>query len=263
MFPFRSRIQAVFALVLLGVFGGIADTRADESAGLTVFAAASLKGALDEVAAAYAAAGHTAPRISYAGTSALARQIEQGAPTDVFLSADTEWMDYVQQRDLIDPTTRRDLLGNTLVLIEPAGGGTSLALDDADAWTRILSEGRLALARVDSVPAGKYARAALTTLGVWLTLEPHLAQTDDVRQALMFVARGEAPLGIVYRTDAISGAAVRIVASFPPGSHAPIVYPAAAVRREGASGESGAFLDFLRSEAAAAVFRKHGFDLLP
>lgn len=260
--PFRSKFHTAFALVLLAIVGTLGEARAEEPASLTVFAAASLKGALDEVAGAYASAGHAAPRISYAGTSALARQVEQGAPADVFLSADGEWMDYLQQRHLIDPATRHDLLANALVLVEPAERTTTLSLDRSDDWTRALGDGRLAVARVDSVPAGKYARAALTTLGVWATLEPRLAQTDDVRQALMFVARGEAPLGIVYRTDAQSGAEVRIVATFPAESHAPIVYPAAAVEREGASGERGAFLDFLRGEAAATIFRKHGFDVL-
>ena len=261
--PFRSKFPTALAFVLLAVFTTFGSARADEPPNLTVFAAASLKGALDDVAGAYAAAGHATPRISYAGTSALARQIEQGAPADVFISADAEWMDYVQQRNLIDPATRRDLLGNALVLIEPAGGTATLSLDHSDAWSAALGEGRLAVARVDSVPAGKYARAALTALGVWPALEPRLAQTDDVRQALMFVARGETPLGIVYRTDARSGAEVRIVATFPADSHAPIVYPAAAVEREGASSERAAFLDFLRSEAAATIFRKHGFDVLP
>lgn len=263
MFRFGSTFRTTLALLLLGIAAMPGRVRADDTPGLTVFAAASLKGALDEVAGAYAAAGHAAPRISYAGTSALARQIEQGAPADVFLSADGEWMDYVQQRGLIDPATRHDLLTNALVLVEPAGNTTALALDRTDAWTQALGDGRLAVARVDSVPAGKYARAALGALGVWTTLEPRLAQTDDVRQALMFVARGEAPLGIVYRTDASSGADVRIVATFPEDSHAPIVYPVAAVERAGASAERGAFLDFLRGEDAAAIFRRHGFGVVP
>ena len=262
MSAFRSKLNCAVAVVLLALFGSPGTARAEEPASLTVFAAASLKGALDEVAVAYAGAGHASPRISYAGTSALARQVEQGAPADVVLSADAEWMDYLQQRHLIDPATRRNLLANTLVLVEPADRTTTLALDRGDAWIRALGDGRLAVARVDSVPAGKYARSALTTLGVWAMLEPRLAQTDDVRQALMFVARGEAPLGIVYRTDAQSGAKVRIVATLPAESHAPIVYPAAAVEREGASDARGAFLGFLRGEIAATIFRKHGFDVL-
>lgn len=251
-----------FAALALCATSIVPPSHARDDAPLTVFAAASLKGSLDAVAAAYVANGHAAPRISYAATSALARQIEQGAPADVFLAADTEWMDYLQQRQRIEPGTRHDLLHNTLVLITPADAATTaFALDDAAEWMQALAGGRLAVARVDSVPAGKYARAALTHLGVWPALEAMLAQTDDVRQALMFVARGEAPLGIVYRTDALAEPNVRELAAFPAASHASIVYPVAAVRRDGAHPEARTFLDHLRSEDAVAAFRDAGFVL--
>jgi molybdate transport system substrate-binding protein len=255
-------VRMLLAL-LLALSGTCDSARADAPDRLTIFAAASLKGALDDVANAWADGRATPPRISYAATSALARQIEQGAPADIFVSADARWMDWLQQRDHIVADTRRDLVSNALVLIEPVGRNTALSLADGDDWIRALGDGRLAVARVDSVPAGTYARAALTDLGVWSMLEAHLAQTEDVRQALMFVARGEVPLGIVYRTDAQSGAQVRVVASFPTGSHAPIVYPVAAVDRAGASADTAAFLDFLHGDEAAAIFRQHGFDVLP
>lgn len=256
--PRRALLRAAALLLAIAPFTASA---ADDTP-LTVFAAASLKGSLDTVAADYAAAGHPAPRISYAATSALARQVEQGAPADVFLSADSEWMDYLQQRNLIDAGTRHDLLRNALVLIAPADSTIPpFVLDDGNAWTAALAGGRLAVARVDSVPAGKYARAALVHLGVWDSLEPSLAQTDDVRQALMFVARGEAPLGIVYRTDALADAKVREVAAFQSDSHAPIVYPVAAIERDDAHPGAAAFLQYLRSDAATATFRKAGFDL--
>ncbi|MBB5209288.1 molybdate ABC transporter substrate-binding protein [Chiayiivirga flava] len=248
---------AVIVLALLPLAAPAAD-----EAPLTVFAAASLKGALDTVASDYAATGRAAPRVAYAATSALARQIEQGAPADVFLSADSAWMDTLQNANLVEPATRHDLLRNTLVLVAPADAGTpAFALGDAGAWTGALAGGRLAVARVDGVPAGRYARAALLHLGVWSTLEESLAQTDDVRQALMFVARGEAPLGIVYRTDALAEPKVRELAAFPAASHAAIVYPVAAVKRSDAHRDTAAFLAYLQGDAAAAVFREAGFDL--
>lgn len=256
--PRRTLLRAAAIVLVLLPFAA----PADDEPPLTVFAAASLKGALDTVVADYAATGRAAPRISYAATSALARQIEQGAPADVFLSADSEWMDTLQTANLVDPATRRDLLRNSLVLVAPADAGTSaFALGDAGAWTTALGGGRLAVARVDSVPAGKYARAALQRLGVWSALDASLAQTDDVRQALMFVARGEVPLGIVYRTDALAEPKVRELAAFPGASHAAIVYPVAAVRRGTAHPDTAAFLAYLQGEAAAAAFHKAGFDL--
>ena len=257
----RNAIVAML-LVLLPATPGVL---AAEPEPLVIFAAASMKGSLDAVSAAYAQAGHPAPRISYAASSALARQIEQGAPADIFVSADSEWMDHLQKNNLIQPDSRHDLLANALVLIAPADAAdtSEFALRDAAAWQQRLGDGRLAVARVDSVPAGKYARAALTALGVWDALQQKLAQTDDVRQALMFVVRGETPLGIVYRTDAASGAAVHVLATFPPDTHAPIVYPVAAVVRTGANPDSTEFLQFLRNDVAGNIFRTHGFDTLP
>lgn len=257
--PLRGIIATATALLALAITL-LPQARAEDAPPLTVFAAASLKGSLDDVIASYTAAGHPAPRVSYAATSALARQIDQGAPADVFLSADAEWMDFLQQHALIDPSSRADLLRNTLVLIGSATGTVEpFALDDPAAWRSALGANRLALARTDSVPAGKYAKVALTSLGVWSAVQTQLAQTDDVRQALMFVARGEAPLGIVYRTDALAEPQVRTLATFASDTHAPIVYPAAAVQRAGAHADRADFLAFLRSEAATAIFLAAGF----
>lgn len=229
---------------------------------VTVFAAASLRGALDEVVAGWRAAGGAPVRISYAGSSTLARQIERGAPADLFLSADVEWMDSLERGGHLVAGSRRDLLGNTLVLIAPrtaATGGDPLA--SAQAFAAALDDGRLAMARVATVPAGKYGRDALAHLGLWESAAPRVVEAEDVRQALMLVARGEAPLGVVYASDAQAEPRVRVVAGFPAGSHAPIVYPAAAVARRGAHPQARALLDWFATPGAAAVFARHGFVL--
>ena len=223
-----------------------------------MFAAASLKDALDDAIAAYWRASGREVKASYAASPTLAKQIEQGAPADLFVSADLDWMDYLDGKGLINRATRGDLLRNSLVLIAPkdsrvgevtVGPGLDLA--------GLLGGGRLAVADVGSVPAGKYAKAALASLGVWQGVEGRLAQAENVRAALALVSRGEAPLGIVYRTDAVSDRRVRVVGTFPAGSHPPIVYPAAltATARPGA----GAFLAFLRGPEAAAAFARQGF----
>lgn len=227
---------------------------------LLVFAAASLKEAMDEAATAHAAAGGPVVEVSYAASSALARQIGQGAPADVFVSADLDWMDWLAERNLVDAASRRDLLGNELVLVAPAGGDTT-PLDLGAGTETVLARlgaGRMAMALVDSVPAGKYGREAFESLGMWEALAPRVAEGDSVRSALMLVARGEAPLGVVYASDAVAEPRVRVVATFPPGSHPEIVYPVARVaasRHEGAS----EFVRWLASPAAGAVFRRHGF----
>ena len=225
---------------------------------VVVFAAASLKTALDEVAGRFARdATRRAPRLSYAGTPALARQIEQGAPADVFISADADWMDYLEARDLIRPGTRLDLLGNRIVLVGPKAAAP-VALERAEEVARALGRGRLAIADVNAVPAGKYGKAALEKLGLWGVVRDRLAQTENVRAALLFVSRGEAPLGLVYETDAAADPSVRIVASLPADSHPPIVYPAAAIRAS-ANPDAAAFLAFLQGPGALEVFRRHGF----
>ncbi len=243
--------------VLLGAFA-LAFASGAGAQGLTVFAAASLRNALDELDGEWRASGHPAAVVSYGSSSALARQIENGAPADVFISADADWMDYVEQRGLLKSGSRINLLRNELVLIAPADSRVSLAIGPRFPLGEALGGGRLAMADPDHVPAGKYGKAALQALGVWASVSGKVASAEDVRAALNFVARGEAPLGIVYRTDAAAEPRVRIVGKFPAHTHAPIVYPAALVR-QGKGGDGAGFLAFLKSSAAAAIFRKHGF----
>jgi molybdate transport system substrate-binding protein len=229
---------------------------------ITVFAAASLRNALNEVDAAFGKEAGAAVTASYAASSALAKQIEQGAPADVFISADTQWMDYLAARKLIAAGTRTDLLGNTLVLIAAKdskiehveiGSGFDLA--------KLAGNGRIAVADVRAVPAGLYAKAALEKLGAWTAAQPKLAQAENVRAALAYVARGEAPLGIVYATDAKVEPGVKIVGTFPASSHPPIMYPVAAM-----AGHDNAavkrYLEFLRSRATRAIFDNYGFSVL-
>ncbi|WP_340644103.1 molybdate ABC transporter substrate-binding protein [Phenylobacterium sp.] len=224
---------------------------------VTVFAAASLKNALDEVGAVYAGRTGGEARFSYAGSPAIARQIEQGAPADIYISADSEWMDYLAGKALIVPATRRDLLTNHLALIAPADAKVSLKVTRGMALAKALGRGRLAVAGPD-VPAGRYAKASLTRLGVWDSVSGKLAQAENVRAALQFVARGESPYGIVYDTDAKVEPRVKIVGLFPAASHPAIVYPAALVA--GARNpEAAAFLRFLSGPEAGVVFRKYGF----
>ncbi|HEX2561421.1 molybdate ABC transporter substrate-binding protein [Phenylobacterium sp.] len=229
---------------------------------VTVFAAASLQNALNDVGAAYTRGTGQPVRFSYAASSAIARQIEQGAPADLFVSADREWMDYVAHRGLIQPASRRDLLAGRLVLIAPARSKVQLAIRPGMPLARTLGRGRLAMAAPD-VPAGRYGRAALTRLGVWKSVEGRIAPAENVRSALQFVARGEAPLGIVYETDAKLDRRVRIVSVFPPSSHPPIVYPAALTSRGARNRAAGGFLAYLSGPEATAVFRRYGFSVTP
>ena len=227
-----------------------------------VFAAASLKNALDEVIAAYGAQTGTKVTASYAASSALAKQIEQGAPAQLFISADLDWMDYLEQRKLIAEGTRRNLLGNSLVLVAGKDSQQSdVAIGPGFDLAALVGDGRLAVGEVTAVPAGRYAKAALENLGVWGGVEGKLAQAENVRAALALVARGEAPLGIVYKTDAASDPSVRIVGTFPADSHPPIIYPAA-LTTEGANNSALGFLAYLSGPAAKAVFEKHGFTLI-
>ena len=222
-----------------------------------VFAAASLKNALDEVAASYGAGKVT---VSYGASSTLAKQIENGAPAQVFISADLDWMDYLDKKGLLEPGTRRNnLLGNRLVLIAPAKQPVELQPAPGFAISAALQNGRLALADPASVPAGKYAKGALQKLGVWNAVADHLAPAENVRAALALVARGEAPLGVVYATDAREEPRVVVAGVFPDGSHPPIVYPAAVLR--GARPGARELLGFLASPPAQAIFGRHGFAL--
>jgi molybdate transport system substrate-binding protein len=229
---------------------------------VVVFAAASLKNALDETAGAYAReTGKPPPRISYAASSALARQIEQGAPADLFISADLDWMDYLAGNGLIRPDTRVNLLGNRIVLIAPRDANVSLAIEPGFNLAAALGGQRLAMANVDAVPAGKYGKAALERLGAWEAVKGRIAQAENVRAALLLVSRGETPLGIVYRTDAAADPSVRIVAVFPEDTHPPIIYPVAIVK-DSANAEAGSFLAFLRGPAARVAFERQGFTVL-
>ncbi|HEY0334610.1 MAG TPA: molybdate ABC transporter substrate-binding protein [Stenotrophomonas sp.] len=238
-----------------------AQAHGDAAAPVTVFAAASLKESMDEVATAYQQATGTPVRVSYAASSALARQIEQGAPADVFFSADLEWMDYLQQRKFVQAGQRHNLLGNTLVVIAPANSKIT-RVDPARPGSlagALATGGRLAVGQTNSVPAGKYARAALEKSGQWAALAPRLAESESVRSALMLVARGETPLGIVYGSDAKAEPKVKVVGTFPAGSHPPIVYPVAALAN--APKAAQAFVQWLQGPQAQAIFKRHGFSL--
>ena len=224
---------------------------------ITVFAAASLKDALDEVVKAYRATSTDRIVVSYAASSALAKQIEAGAPADVFISADLEWMDYLEKRHLIKPTTRRNLLRNRLVLIAPAGSKVSVDIAPGFPLARLLGKGRLAMANPDAVPAGIYGKAALESLGVWKDVQSKLAAAENVRAALVLVSRGETPLGIVYRTDAVVDPRVRVVGAFPENTHPPIIYPIAETVT--AKPAATVFVSWLNKQEAREIFKKFGF----
>ena len=243
----------VTGTLLLGA-AGAADSKPPE---LLVFAASSLTNVMQEVGAAYTKETGQAVALSFAASAVVARQIESGAHADVFVSADTEWMDYLAARGLVDRSTRRNVAGNRLALVAPADRAIRLKIAPGFALAAALGKGRLATGDPDYVPVGRYARSALTALGVWESVADHLARTDNVRSALAFVARGEAPLGIVYRTDAMLEPRVRIVALFPESSPPPIVYPAAVVRD--AKAGAGQFVQFLNGPAARALFAHDGF----
>lgn len=261
----RRRARMAALAVWLGAATMISLAPGARAADLTVFAAASLKNALDEVAAGFRAETGAAVTLSYAGSSALARQIEQGAPADLFLSASPDWMDALARQGLIDPASRADLLGNRLVLIapKPSDGAppAPFALRNGADLTGRLGDGRLALALVDAVPAGVYAKAALQSLGLWSAVAPKTAQTDNVRAALALVALGETPLGIVYATDAVAEPRVTVLAPVPAESHPPIRYPVAAVAGR-ANPLTPRFLAYLRGPAARAAFERQGFVVL-
>ena len=225
---------------------------------ITVFAAASLKNALDKIGADYETASGDKVLISYAGSSALAKQIEAGAPADIFISASTDWMDTLEKANLIDTASRKDLLGNTLVLVAHDAGAPVEISKDTDLHA-MLNGGKLAMALVDSVPAGVYGKEALTNLGLWDSVSADVAQADNVRAALALVATGEAPLGIVYATDAGAEPKVTQIGTFPADSHAPITYPAALTAT--AKAPAKAFLDALSSPESSEIFKTEGFSI--
>lgn len=227
---------------------------------VTIFAAASLKTALDGVAEQRRQATGRPVAISYAASSALARQIEAGAPADIFLPADLDWMDYLAARGLIAAPGRTNLLGNRLALIGPKGA-PSITIEAGMPLAKLIGDGRLAMADIAAVPAGKYGKAALESLGLWAGVSGKVAQAENVRAALLLVSRGEAPLGIVYRTDAAADPNVTIVGLFPAASHPPIIYPAA-LTASSRSPDAAAFLADLRGPQARAIFEAQGFTLL-
>jgi molybdate transport system substrate-binding protein len=226
---------------------------------LTVFAAASLTDAMKQISDLWAKAGHQAPRLSFASSSTLARQIEQGAPVNVFASADEQWMDYLAKKDLIAAGTRKDLLGNELVLVVPATHPVHVEIGpNFDLAAMLGSDGRLSTGDPAHVPAGIYAEQALRKLGLWDKIAPRIAPAADVRSALLQVERGETPAGIVYSTDAAASKAVSIAGVFPDHSHNPITYPFAVIK-SGDTPDARAFLEFLATPAAREVWTRNGF----
>ncbi len=234
-----------------------------QSKTVTIFAAASLKNALDSAAADYEKKSGTKVTTSYAASSALAKQIEQAAPADIFISADLDWMKYLADKSLIKSGSQINYLGNRLVLVAPKESTSTLKIAKDFALADAIGDGKIAMADVKAVPAGKYGKAALEALGVWAAVEPKIAQSDNVRSALALVARGEAPFGIVYQTDAVAEPAVKIIDTFPEDTHAPIIYPvgitASAPNGDGAQG----FVAFLKTAEGQTHFSKQGFTILP
>jgi molybdate transport system substrate-binding protein len=253
MIRLRTLIFIAFALATLVRPAVAADS-------ITVYAAASLTDALNELDAAYQKKTGIEIKASFASSSTLAKQIENGAPAQIFASADIKWMDYLDKKNLIDDSTKKNLLGNKLALIAPADSavGPQSISRDFD-WAKMLgANGKLAVGDPDHVPAGIYAKEALTNLGAWSGVQSHLARADDVRGALAFVERGESPLGVVYVTDARVSKQVKIVGVFPDSSHSPIVYPFAIVKNQG-SPAVAVYFRFLTGPDAAAVFHRYGF----
>jgi molybdate transport system substrate-binding protein len=226
-----------------------------------VFAAASLKNALDDAAGSFQQNGGAKVNVSYAASSALAKQIEAGAPADIFISADLDWMNDVQQHGMIQTATRANFLGNVLVLVAPADSTAKIDIKPDFPLAALLGDGRLAMADPDAVPAGKYGKAALQKLGIWDSVENKVARAEDVRAALVFVSRKEAPLGIVYQTDAAADKGVKIVGIFPSDTYPPIIYPIA-LTAESKNLDAAKFLAFLRSADAKPFFEKQGFAVL-
>jgi molybdate transport system substrate-binding protein len=253
--------SALVAGVAAGLLASLG-ARAAVAEELLVFAAATLKTALDEVAEAYQRGGGGTIRISYAPSPALVKQLENGAPADLFISADTDWMDAAQSKALIRRETRVDLLSSRLVLIAPRGSTVSAEITSGFPLADLLANGRLAMCDPMMMPAGRYGRAALQSLGVWSAVQDHVANADSIRAALVYVARGEAPLGIVFDTDAATDPGVRIVGVFPSNSHPPIVYPVA-VTAVSEHVDAPKFLAFLRSTDAKGIFERLGYTFLP
>ncbi|MBT3070892.1 molybdate ABC transporter substrate-binding protein [Rhodomicrobium sp. Az07] len=257
---FRSRFVATVSAALLSAALLVPQAIAQETKPVIVFAAASLKNALDAISADWQKETGKSVKTSYAASSALAKQLEQDAPADIFISADLDWMNYVEKKALIDTASRANLLGNAIVLIAPKDSTATIELKEGADLGKLVGDGRLAAGQVTSVPAGKYAKAALEKLGLWSQVEGKLAQAESVRAALLLVSRGEAPLGIVYASDAVSDANVKVIATFPAASHPAIIYPIALTTKAGEDAKS--FYTYVKSRKAAPHFEKQGFTVL-
>jgi molybdate transport system substrate-binding protein len=258
----RRVIGALFGLLALIAAGPWARPAAAQGGDvIVVFAAASMKTALDAVNAEWQKETGKKATISYAASSALAKQIEEGAPAQIFISADLDWMNYLARKNLIRPDTRSNLVGNRIVLISPKDKAKAVDIKPGFDLAGILGDGRLAMANVDTVPAGKYGKAALEKLGAWSSVSNKIAQAENVRAALLFVSRGEAPAGIVYQTDAAADPGVAIIGRFPENTHPPIVYPVA-LTASASTPDAAAFLAFIRSAKAKPLFEKEGFTVL-
>jgi molybdate transport system substrate-binding protein len=255
----RRIIGVVVSLTLL--IGTASWSVMAQAADVTVLAAASLTDALGQIDADYEKASGNKVKAAFGGSSALAKQLEKGAPADLFISADVPWMDYVAKANLIDPASRTDLLGNHLVLVGPASSTETVTIDKNYDLAAALKGGKLSVADTNAVPAGKYAKASLEKLGQWDKVQGSLAQGENVRAALALVERGEAPLGIVYQTDAMV-AKVKVIGTFPDDSHPPIIYPVALTVQGAKSDAAKAYIEYLKSDAAKAVFAKAGFVIL-
>ena len=259
----RSSLKMLVAgMLAFSLLSAPAVAQKTETTTTTVFAAASLKTALDVASSAYGKSTGNKIVVSYAASSALAKQIEQGAPADIFISADLDWMDYVDKAKLIKDGTRFNLLGNRLVLIAPASSTATIKIGQGFELAQALGDSRLAMADVKSVPAGKYGSAALKKLGIWNAIQPKVAQAENVRAALALVALGEAPFGIVYATDAAAEPKVKIVGVFPEDTHPPIIYPIAITAASKNATAAEAFITYLKSPEGQAAFTKQGFTIL-
>jgi molybdate transport system substrate-binding protein len=251
--------KILFAVAIL--CGSTILPAAAQEKNLTVFAAASMKNALDDVDAAYTAKAGVKIAASYAASSVLAKQIDQGAPADIFLSADTDWMDYAATRKTVNEATRTNLLGNSIVLIAPKDSQIGdVTIGPGFDLAKLAGNGKIATGDVNSVPVGKYAKAALEKLGAWQAAAPKFAMAESVRAALTLVARGEAVLGIVYSTDAKVEPGVKVIGTFPPDSHPAIIYPVAATTSAGLL--AAGYLAFLHSQEAKTIFERYGFTFL-
>jgi molybdate transport system substrate-binding protein len=255
-----GRFAGLAAVALLGLGSPQAPARA-QGGDVVVFAAASLKNALDAINEQWQKETGKKATISYASSPALAKQIEQGAPAQMFISADLDWMDYAASKNLIKPDTRSNLLGNRIVLIAPKDKAQTVEIKPGFDLAKIVGDGRLSMANVEAVPAGKYGKAALEKLGVWDSVSAKIAQAENVRAALLLVSRGEAPAGIVYQTDAAADAGVKIIGTFPENTHPPIIYPIA-LTASATHPDAAAFLAYLKSAKAKPLFEAQGFFVL-